>query len=137
VVIYLDHVVHSSNKVYNSEDIHSRDCYTRSTPGHVISLPSIVEAMSCTSHEVVKEVVDELDNIHDGFAALDDLPVDGSLDVSLDVINKIFFNVVLEILRHEKFFSSAPGYRILNDHGEEGRYMRHDSLQQSQRHCQE
>ena len=57
--------------------------------------------------------------------------------IYLDVINKVFLNIVLEILGEEKFLSSAPGDRIRDDHGEQSGHVGHDSLQQSKGHGQE
>ena len=70
------------------------DCQTRFLA--IMGLPSwqylnenvclFKDDLWCTAHEVVEEVVGELDQVHDGFGTLQDLPVQGSLDVRLKIL---------------------------------------------------
>merc|ERR1719318_2544593 len=62
---------------------------TLAAPRHVVRLIQAVslqgagEHLGSAAHEVVKEVVAQLDEVHDGLGALEDLPVEGRLDVRL------------------------------------------------------
>ena len=44
---------------------------------------TVRDGRACPAHEVVEEVVHQLDNVHDGLGAFDDLSVEGSLHVRL------------------------------------------------------
>ena len=50
----------------------------------------VIERTGSPSHEVVEEVVHDLDEVHDGLAALDDLSVERALDVGLKWKNLSF-----------------------------------------------
>ena len=103
----LGQVVHGADEVEDLHHVHPRDAEPASTARHVVRLvhPVAVERaredlrrckyreffcfrfhLGCAAHEVVEEVVGELDQIHDGFGTLQDLPVQGRLDVRLQIL---------------------------------------------------
>merc|ERR1719192_1012173 len=123
----LGQVVHGADEVEDLHHVHPRDAEPASTARHVVRLvhPVAVERarenlrkceyrenfwfifhLGCAAHEVVEEVVGELDQVHDGFGTLQDLPVQGSLDVRLNVLDKILLNILLEFWIHESCLRS-------------------------------
>ena len=103
----LGQVVHGADEVEDLHHVHPRDAEPASTARHVVRLvqPVAVERaredlrkceyrdnicfrfhLGGAAHEVVEEVVGELDQVHDGFGTLQDLPVQGSLDVRLQIL---------------------------------------------------
>ena len=103
----LGQVVHGADEVEDLHHVHPRDAEPAPTARHVVRLvhPVAVERaredlrrckyreifcfrfhLGCAAHEVVEEVVGELDQVHDGFGTLQDLPVQGSLDVRLQIL---------------------------------------------------
>jgi hypothetical protein len=108
----LGQVVHGADEVEDLHHIHPRGAEPASTARHVVRLVQPVaverarEDLGCAAHEVVEEVVGELDQVHDGFGTLQDLPVQGSLDVRLNVFDKILLNILLELWIHESCLCS-------------------------------
>ena len=104
----LGQVVHGADEVEDLHHVHPRDAEPAPTARHVVRLvqPVAVERaredlskceycrgkfrfsfhLGCAAHEVVEEVVGELDQVHDGFGTLQDLPVQGRLDVRLQIL---------------------------------------------------
>ena len=103
----LGQVVHGADEVEDLHHVHPRDAEPASTARHVVRLvqPVAVERaredlrrckyreifcfrfhLGCAAHEVVEEVVGELDQVHDGFGTLQDLAVQGRLDVRLQIL---------------------------------------------------
>ena len=85
----LGEVVQCSNEVKYLHDVHPCDAEAAPAPRHVVRLIQAVslqgagEHLGSAAHEVVKEVVAQLDKVHDGLGALEDLSVEGRLDVRL------------------------------------------------------
>ena len=103
----LGQVVHGADEVEDLHHVHPRDAEPAPTARHVVRLvqPVAVERaredlrrckyreifcfrfhLGCAAHEVVEEVVGELDQVHDCFGTLQDLPVQGRLDVRLQIL---------------------------------------------------
>ena len=55
----------------------------------------------------------------------------------LDIVDKVFFNIILELGGQKGFFSSLPHLRVGDQQGEHSGDMGHQSLQQSQGHSKE
>ena len=87
-IAFLNHFVHGSHKVHDLKHVHPHDADARA-PGLVVGLPLVVESTLGAAHEVVEEVVHDLDDVHHGLAALHDLAVEGGLDVGLKKIGLI------------------------------------------------
>jgi len=133
---YLNHFVHGSHKVHDLKHVHSHDADARA-PGLVVGLPLVVESTLGAAHEVVEEVVHDLDDVHHGLAALHDLAVEGGLDVGLDVLNKVLLDILLELGAHESLLGAHPHLWVGDHQRQQRRHVRHDPLQQRQGHCQE
>ena len=89
----LGEIPESADKVKNLHHIKATNCQTSGTvicPVHTVS-ESISNGSIGTSHEVIEEVVHQLDNVHDGLGALDDLSVEWSLDIGLEIKSRQIF----------------------------------------------
>lgn len=85
--LLLGEVVHGPGKVQNLEYIHPPDSDPWA-PGHVVGLPCVVGGADLAggpAHEVVEEVVHQVDDVHDGLRALDNLTVQRGLDIRLNI----------------------------------------------------
>ena len=79
----LREIVHGSHEVHYLKDVEPHEV-DPGAPGHIVGFPEVVfEHAGGTTHEVVKEVVHDLDEVHHGLGALDDLSVQRGLDVGL------------------------------------------------------
>lgn len=103
----LGQVVHGLGEVEDLSEVEASNADAGGVPGHVVGVVVSLAVFSSshftksglsTSHEVVEEVVEDLDHVHDGLGALDDLPVERGLDVGLYIVDKVFLNIILEVL---------------------------------------
>lgn len=107
LLVLLGQVVHGLGEVEYLSEVEASHADAGGVPGHVVGVVIALAVFSSshftksglsTSHEVVEEVVEDLDHVHDGLGALDDLPVERGLDVGLYIVDKVFLNIILEVL---------------------------------------
>ena len=81
LVCLLGQIVHGAHKVHDLEHVHAANV-NAGAAGHLVRLAQVVlQHAGGAAHEVVEEVVHDLDKVHYGLAALDDLTVQRGLDV--------------------------------------------------------